>query len=138
MKIKRLIASAALVACLAAPARAEIDLSGMSFAELVDLQQQITAAIMQTDEWQEVKVPSGFYEIGRDIPAGRWTLRPAGGSAYVAVHETYADALADEATIFGEAIFDDDEYVIEVDEGMGLELSGAVYFTPYTASFSFK
>lgn len=75
MKIwKRVAALIALAALLAAPARAEIDLSGLSLAELVELKQQITIAMWETEEWQEVEVPVGMYEIGVDIPAGYWTI----------------------------------------------------------------
>jgi hypothetical protein len=84
MQIKRIIATAALAACLAAPARAEIDLEGMSLADLARLRDQITAAMWASDEWQEVTVPVGVYEIGKDIPAGYWTISaPDGSTCYL-------------------------------------------------------
>ena len=58
---------------------AEIDLSGLSFAELLELQQRVIMAMWETDEWQEVTVPAGAYEIGKDIPAGHWTITPVDG-----------------------------------------------------------
>ena len=76
---KKVAAAIALAAMLAAPARAEIDLSGMSLAELIELQQRVTMAMWGTEEWQEVTVPAGAYEIGKDIPAGYWTIRPVDG-----------------------------------------------------------
>ena len=79
MKRKKYIA-AALAALLAMPvAYATVDLSGMSFDELLALKEQINAALWASDEWQEVTVPAGVYEIGRDIPAGHWTIRPVDG-----------------------------------------------------------
>lgn len=54
-----------------------IDLSGMSLADLIALREQITMAMWQTDEWQEVTVPQGVYQVGVDIPAGTWTVRCA-------------------------------------------------------------
>jgi hypothetical protein len=54
-----------------------IDLGSMSFDQLVDLRDQITREISTRPEWKDVYVPAGFYEIGVDIPAGRWTLVPA-------------------------------------------------------------
>lgn len=52
----------------------QIDLSGMSYKELLSLQQDIQRAIMQTSEWQEVEVPAGLYLVGVDIPAGKWNV----------------------------------------------------------------
>lgn len=52
----------------------EIDLSGLSLAELIELQQRVTMAMWETEEWQEVTVPAGVYQIGVDIPEGHWTL----------------------------------------------------------------
>lgn len=54
-----------------------IDLSGMSMRELIDLKEQVILAIWASGEWQEVKVPAGIYEVGKDIPAGKWTVRCA-------------------------------------------------------------
>ena len=58
---------------------ADVDLSGMSFDELVALRDQLNLAIWNSAEWQEVTVPQGVWEIGVDIPAGHWTLKCAGG-----------------------------------------------------------
>lgn len=60
------------------------DFSGLSLAELAELQSRITLAMFETDEWQEVEVPQGVYKIGEDIPAGKWTIQPVnGGHTYV-------------------------------------------------------
>lgn len=56
---------------------AEIDLSGMSYDELVALKDQINLAMWQSDEWQEVEVPQGVWVVGEDIPAGKWTVKCA-------------------------------------------------------------
>lgn len=53
---------------------AEWDLSGMSFDELVALKDQINLAIWNSAEWQEVTVPQGIYQVGRQIPPGKWTV----------------------------------------------------------------
>ena len=50
---------------------------GMSLNELQAEYTAILKAMWSTDEWQEVEVPSGVYQIGVDIPAGKWTI---GGS----------------------------------------------------------
>lgn len=133
-KLTTLILALALI--LAPAALAEIDLSGMSFDELVDLQRQITAAIMQTDEWQEVEVPAGTYVVGDDIPAGRWTIKAATdeGSAVTLAgpnnHPYYAEFLDLDENVAVNWTFED---------GMTLEIEyGPAIFTPYTAAFSFK
>lgn len=56
---------------------AGMDLSGLSFDELVALKEQINLAIWQCEEWQEVTVPQGVWQIGKDIPVGHWTIRMA-------------------------------------------------------------
>ena len=53
---------------------AEVDLSGMSYDELVILKDRIDKTIWDSQEWQEVTVPQGLYKIGEDIPAGKWTI----------------------------------------------------------------
>ena len=62
-----------------APALAEVDLSGMSYDELVALKDQINLAIWQSDTWQEVEVPQGIWIVGEDIPAGKWTIKHTDG-----------------------------------------------------------
>lgn len=54
-----------------------IDLSGMSYDELVALKDQINLAIWNSQEWQEVTVPQGVWQVGVDIPAGTWTVKCA-------------------------------------------------------------
>ena len=54
-----------------------IDLSGLSYEELVALKDRIDLAIWNSQEWQEVEVPQGLYVVGQDIPAGTWTIRCA-------------------------------------------------------------
>ena len=78
--MKKLVALVlALVLLCSTAIAAEIDLSGMSLAELLELQQRVTMAMWETEEWQEVEVPSGVYEVGKDIPAGHWTITPVDG-----------------------------------------------------------
>lgn len=63
---------------------AEVDLSGMSYDELVALKDQINLAIWNSQEWQEVTVPVGVWKVGEDIPAGHWelTVAPGGSSTW--------------------------------------------------------
>ena len=69
----------ALVLCLFVPcvSAEDIDLSGLSFEQLVALKEKINLAIWNSKEWQEVAVPIGLYVVGKDIPAGSWTIKAA-------------------------------------------------------------
>ena len=58
-------------------ALADVDLSGMTFDELVALKDQINLAIWNSEEWQEVTVPQGRWIVGEDIPTGKWTVKCA-------------------------------------------------------------
>ena len=51
------------------------DLSSLSFDELIALREQINLAIWQSQDWQEVTVPAGVWQVGVDIPAGYWTIK---------------------------------------------------------------
>ena len=56
-----------------------IDLSTMTFEELLDLQMRVHTAMIYTDDWQSVTVPAGVYTVGKEIPAGKWTISPIKG-----------------------------------------------------------
>lgn len=77
--MKKLIASVCalvLTLAMAVPAAAlDIDLSGLSWQELIDLRAAIMKEQLSRDEWQEVEVPQGLWKVGEDIPAGKWTIR---------------------------------------------------------------
>lgn len=89
--MKKLLVLCLLFAIACSPAAAEApDLSGLSYDELVQLRDQINLAIWNSQEWQEVIVPPGVWQIGVDIPAGHWTVKPYPGS-FVAV--AYCDKL---------------------------------------------
>lgn len=137
-----------LVFMLIVPAYAEsIDLSGFSYDELVALKDRINLAMWQSEEWQEVTVPEGIWEVGKDIPAGHWTITVKGkGSATI----TYGNRLdrtgkqiAYDSSVFyykivngpeNWAFNDGDTNYIDLDliNGFYIELSGGVVFTPYT------
>ena len=71
------------------------DISGLSFDELVELKDQINLAIWNSQEWQEVTVPIGVWEIGKDIPAGYWTIKAAPEMLF---HIWYGDVLNESGT----------------------------------------
>lgn len=64
---------------------AEIDLSSLSFNDLINLRQQVDQELITRPEWKEVTVPQGVWKVGEDIPAGHWTLQPVSGG-YCTLH----------------------------------------------------
>lgn len=125
-------------------ALAEVDLQSMTFDELVELREQITAEITSRPEWKEVTVPAGIYEIGVDIPAGHWTITPLNDS----VSFNYGSALNDTKTniesmnlkvtsgagkpgTFVNNVFGMESVSIELSEGNWIFLDDSSIFTPY-------
>jgi len=66
-----------LVMMLPLVGTAEEKYAGMSMSELQAEFTAILQAMWKTDEWQQVKVPAGVYQVGVEIPAGEWTLKSA-------------------------------------------------------------
>lgn len=72
----------ALVLCCSSASASSVDLSGMTFDELVALRDQLNLAIWNCQEWQEITVPEGVYQVGVDIPSGHWSVRAVYEKAY--------------------------------------------------------
>ena len=75
--MKRILVILLSLLLLGNVAFADVDLSGMTFDELVALKDKINLAIWESQEWQEVTVPIGVWRVGEDIPAGHWTIKAA-------------------------------------------------------------
>lgn len=83
---KALIIFLLFVLCIPCACSEEINLDALSFQQLAALRDRIQLVMMQRDEWQEVTVPQGVYEVGKDIPEGEWTISAApGGSSIVII-----------------------------------------------------
>ncbi len=136
---------------------AEVDLTGLSYDELVALKAQVDLAIWESEEWQEVTVPQGVYEVGVDIPVGHWTILPAdGGYSYVTCGDMLDNTKKDiswegdyyvsqSLTSPNYSYYSESQDVTQVDfeleDGMYVVIdSGSVIFTPYAgkASLGFK
>lgn len=132
--MKKILAIALALILIGAAAYAAIDLSGMSFDELLELRAQVDAALWASDGWTEAKVPAGKYLVGDDIPAGRWTITSATKYA-VFVGIILPDGNYDESYSLSAG-----EYLnITATAGQTLEFSEPVIFTPYTsAALGFK
>lgn len=76
-RIAALVTCVSMLFSMSTAIFASVDLSGMSYDELVELKDQINLAIWNSEEWQEVEVPQGIWHVGEDIPAGKWTVKCA-------------------------------------------------------------
>lgn len=123
-----------------------VDLSGMSYDELVALRDQLNLAIWNSQEWQEVTVPEGIWIVGQDIPAGHWSVRVAAEHDYFYI--SYFDILNEIEkrpgngarlvqqdiaspgySAFGETTPESTDVILE--EGWYFKCGGTVIFTPY-------
>jgi len=136
---------AVLAIMLTLSAAADVDLSGLTFEELAELRDRAQMEMMARGEWQEVTVPAGVWEIGKDIPAGHWVIRPI-PDTYILV--TYCDRLDEfgkgvgtgwrgwhdtlTSRTKGMTVNEPREADLEMVEGMYFINSGACIFTPYT------
>ena len=145
--MKKLLACVLALILIGCAALAEIDLSGMSYEELVALKDQINLAIWNSAEWQEVEVPTGVWVVGEDIPAGWWTVRPATENEYfyVSVFDEINDTssgprpgcgfyenceISAEGEVFGTKI--PTEASIELKDGWYFKTTGYAIFTTYS------
>lgn len=148
--MKRLFSAAlavALAGCLALPALSEgIDLSGLSWDELIALKAQINQELTTRDQWQEVEVPQGLWVVGEDIPEGMWTVKS--GSKYTllltwgyALEEgkqsiNWLQVPSEVASIHSQQRAENGElteYTFEAKNGMYIEIEyTSAIFTPYT------
>lgn len=143
-----------LLITLAPAAFAEWDLSGLSFDDLVALKDQVQRAMWDSADWQEVTVPQGVWQVGPDIPAGKWTI-VCGGKNYTSID--VADSLRDNGTkatfppkasanIFNpeSSLYDNGdlkEWTVDLHDGEYVVISDAdAVFTPYAGkpSLGFK
>ena len=154
---KLLVLVLAFALLLPAVATAEVDLSGMSYDELLALREQIDVAITKCQEWQEVEVPQGIYQIGVDIPAGHWTLKAKGSYCSVKYGDKLEAGGKDidvwDSTMYVYDSFknpdgkyydkDDDKAQIDIEMEDGFYIlidDGTCVFTPYAGkpSLGFK
>ena len=136
----------------------DIDLSGLSYEELVRLRDRINLAMWESSEWEEVEVPIGVWQVGADIPAGHWTIAAADGVWCTIARSRFLDSTGKEvefgsgSNYFSEILThpDNSTYDPKTDPvSVDLVLSdgeylvvdtGNVVFTPYAgkASLGFK
>jgi hypothetical protein len=64
---------------------AEIDISGLTLDELIVLGTKVQERIFELSDTREVKVPVGTYTVGVHIPAGEYSMRPAGMFSWIEI-----------------------------------------------------
>ena len=146
--MKRIIAFviAMLVALTLVPTcYADLDLSGLSYDELVALKDKINLAIWDSEEWQEVEVPQGVWAVGEDIPAGKWTIKALpGGDTYIKIGLEVKDGgndvnsrttqrIKDEGHSYYDSKSDITSWTYDFTEGQYVKVdNGPAVFTPYS------
>ena len=102
--MKKLIAVCMVLGLLLSCAAAEtIDLSSMSYADLLKLQHQVAFEIIGRPEWKQVTVPPGTWRVGDDIPAGYYSITTS-DRAYVCVWLRNKDDFSDNGLYYNEIL----------------------------------
>jgi len=132
------------------------DFSSYSLKELNAILIDLRLHQWKTEEWQEVLVPPGVYEIGVEIPAGHWSIRPDKGLG--PCYAIYASGIKDqghdvdlsageyimECVCDSSSVYYSGEYKestdFEMEEGHFIRLDCAMVFTPFIGKpgFSFR
>jgi hypothetical protein len=110
----------------------DVDLFGLSFDQLMDLRNKINVEIISRPEWKEVKVPSGHWRIGDDIPAGAYCIKAANRSCYLRIWgKDYEDRDSNGGLLFYQVIKTENSIgKIELKKGWLLDIDDAVFLTP--------
>lgn len=83
---KRIVAGAMAVALLlGGSALADVDLSGMSYEELIALHSQVIEAMADSEEVVSFRAEPGEYIVGVDIPVGSYSVRAVEGEKFCVV-----------------------------------------------------
>ena len=116
----------------------------MTYDELVALQERLLLEIMDRPELKEVEVPMGIWDIGKDIPAGRWEIsRGPNANKYSSTSiayylERYTDGQPNKyRDTF--RLRDGETVVLELFDGNVIKIEdSSVLFKRYVPSFSFN
>lgn len=73
--MKKLVSFIIVCSVLFSFAYAEVDLSSLSYDELVELSHTLTSEIISRPEWKEVTIPAGQWVVGVDIPEGIYSIK---------------------------------------------------------------
>ena len=142
--MKKLIVSLILALSIPVVASAQVDLSSMSYDELVDLSKEVGRAMMQHDDFESVRVPKGLWKVGDDIPAGTWLIKSAEGKLATVVYGSELDDEKNSMNMFMNTfqdLEDDETWRVFAEEGnyFYITLNEVVFESnPGTSSLGFK
>ena len=146
--MKKLISLFIPLVLAAAVGVAQVDLSGMTYDELVELKDQLNLAMWNSEEWEEVVVPQGLWIVGEDIPVGHYTIKPVDGNIATVVYgcklkenkanlekftssSRYDEIISPSYRYYSQG--DKDTIDIDMQYGYYVEIEdSSVVFTPYT------
>lgn len=134
--MKKLVCITMIFCLIPLIAFADVDLSAMSYSELIDLNHTLTAEIMSRPEWKEVEVPAGQWRVGSDIPAGEYAIKIKDKERVSPVKVQVWESQVDDSMLGLGALYK--EYInadtsinrIELKEGWILDVNYTVIFTP--------
>lgn len=128
--MKRFLSLLLILVCITGIAAAE-DLSTFSFDELIALREKLNAEIMSRPEWKQVEVPGGQWIVGKDIPAGIYSITPSSSSSLIQIWRKAIDDYKNNGLVFNQAVKKKDPIGrIILEEGWIFTNSHAVIFTP--------
>ena len=131
--MKKIICFILFLCIIPACVFAEYDLSSLSFDELKELHIQILNEYVSRPEWKETTIPSGQWEVGKDIPAGEYRVTvPTDGAAHMLITYTKENSKRAETIIDWYAFSDTDTLgkIILKDGYIVLISAGSVIFSP--------
>lgn len=125
---------------------AQYDLSGLSYEGLQEIVSQAQKEMMTRPEFQSVEVPTGLYTVGKEIPAGTWTITTTNRLTQVITGSILDTGNNEIKTGAGEGWYclnvDSNNPIqnITLTEGYYVEVNiySAIFSTPTGVSFSFK
>lgn len=119
--MKKIICILLLLVCMTSFAVADsFDLSALSFDELMDLRIRLNSEIVSRPEWKEVTVPSGTWTVGKDIPAGEYSLLPGDEGGYIRLKRggknIVSQGIRDQNDVYGKIELQDGD-IVQIERG---------------------
>ena len=115
--MRKLIAFIVILLLLFISVHAESSIDGMTYDELIELQESLNIEIWKRGNWHRVVVPEGWYTVGKQIPEGKYNIINLPGlKAYITIYQ-------DEVKIES-AYIDGEYYYVELLEGMTVNVDG--------------
>lgn len=139
--MKKILAMILVLALLipAASVADGIDLSVLSYDQLIELNHQLVREIMARPEWKEVRIPAGQWKVGEDIPAGVYSFKSVGPrSVNIYVWKTEVKNYANNGMRLNDYLDKDRTEIgkFELFEGNILDVGGDIILSrPYVIEF---